>query len=81
MAPRERYGRAPKQHEAVKRRWTGEEDPLADIREWGVARGIEAREEKCGAGSEAERGSDEIEGINGTVLSDQGVKEILERGR
>ena len=69
LASGERHRRAPQEHEPVKRRRTGEENPLPDI---GIASksrpilgGVAVESE---TGGETERRSDEFQGIDGREL-------------
>jgi len=83
LAPLEHQRRAPQQHEAVERRRSREEDPLAEVGEGRTLTiaggGIGARgEEERGAGSEAESRRYEIERIDGGIVLDQAAEEILE---
>lgn len=80
LAPLERYRRTPQEDEAIKRRRTGEQHPLSDI-ETGLLLGpagigIGIREVEGGAGDEAEKRSDELEGIRGRELGNEVVERV-----
>ena len=65
LASGERHRRAPQEHEPTKRRRTGEENPLPDIRIASMSQPILGVAVKSETASETERRSDEFQGIDG----------------
>lgn len=77
LAPLERYGRAPQQHEAVERRRAGEENPLADVGAAAVPLAPPPTEGQGGAGGEAEGAREEEVGRE---PGGEAAEEVVEGG-